>query len=40
MSDNNTYGLTTMKAMLTSQINKRREKSDNNTYGLTTMNAM
>ena len=47
MSDNNTYGLTTMNAMLTSQdcichcpFSPANEMSDNNTYGLTTMNAM
>ena len=47
MSDNNTYGLTTMNAMLTSQacichclFSPANEMSHNNTYGLTTMNAM
>ena len=47
MSDNNTYGLTTMNAMLTSQdcichclFSPANEMNHNNTYGLTTMNAM
>jgi hypothetical protein len=47
MSHSNTYGLTTMNAMLTSQdcichclFSPANEMSDNNTYGLTTMNAM
>ena len=47
MSHSNTYGLTTMNAMLTSQdcichclFSLANEMSDNNTYGLTTMNAM
>ena len=47
MNHNNTYGLTTMNAMLTSQdcichclFSPANEMSHNNTYGLTTVNAM